>query len=329
MSAVAALNSDHWRTRIRISHSVNPIVPQLQINDTRYAIDLHDSSGHYCPASLSACDVYVKRSYTPDQVPPYAQIPVIPFGLSYACRSIRSVMALGRLLTMQPNLVRTLSFHNYLHLPRPQEYEYAPDRPADPVVLFQTRVWPEDQLGEGDTLENVNGARVALVRELRRAFGKRFVGGLIPTSNAISEFPDLVTKLPHRRRQYIKFSRRPLIAIYSRGLHGSYAFKMIEYLASSKCIVGEQLTHTLPVALEEGRHYATFCDIGHCVSLCDDLLSQPKKANEMRHANWQYYQEYVRCDRRIEVLVKQWDTLTANVRNTSFAGAVAQTSSKS
>ena len=302
LSAFAALKRYGWRLSIRLEPSAGSSVARLSINGTLYGIDLHDSDTRYCASSLARCDFYAKRSYNAAKAPAAHRAKIIPFGLNYACRSLHSTLFLARLLAVHPKALRTMHFGPYVHLPTPEEIEWPSHSPSDPLILFQTRVWPDDGLGEGDTLENINGARVTLIRELRKAFGKRFEGGLVPDEVARKRYPDLVATLPHRRRAYAALSRRFMIAIYSRGLHGSHAFKLAEYLASSKCIVGEPLGGTLQYPLETGRNYIPFRAVDDCLAACDALLSNPAKANEMRRANWEYYQRYIRYDRRIELL---------------------------
>jgi len=306
LSAFAALRKAGRRIGICLDPSVDPAIPRLRIDGTLYALDLHDSDARYCSSSLAVCDIYAKRSYDAAKVPAVHHARVVPFGLNYACRSLRSTFSLARILAAHPTSALTMHFGPYIHLPAPEEFEWSADQPADPLILFQTRVWPEDGLGAGDTIENVNGVRVTLIRELRKAFGNRFHGGLVPDEIALKHYPDLVASLPHRRGRYIAASRRFMIAIYSRGLHGSHAFKLAEYIASSKCIVGEPLGGTLPYPLEEGLNYVTVRKVDECLAACEALLSDPTRANEMRRANWEYYQRYIRYDRKIELLASSF-----------------------
>jgi len=302
LSAFASLERNGTRIGIKFEPSVNPVVPQVRLDGILYAIDLHDSNGRYCLKSLAACDFYAKRSCYVPKIPPEFSHKVIPFGLNYGCRSNRSSFFLGRALAVHPGNLKSLVFGPYIHLPTPEQVEYPADRAAETTILFQTRVWPEDELGEGDTLEGVNGVRASLIRELRKAFGKRFQGGLIPTQFALKMFPDLVTASPHRRRDYAAFARKPAIAICSSGLHKSHPFKLAEYLASSKAIVGEPLVSQLPVPLDEGRNYISFQTVDACVAACEMLLSNPTRREEMRHASWNYYLENVRYDKRLQLL---------------------------
>jgi hypothetical protein len=140
-----------------------------------------------------------------------------------------------------------------------------------------------------------------MVGELKRAFGKRFIGGLIPNREA-SAYPDLLTSMPTRRRQYAACSRTPAIGIYTRGVHGSNAFKVAEYLAGSKCIVGESLAHELPQPL--GECHSVRETVEETVAECDALLSNPARLQSIRRASWEFYQSQLRYDRRLAVLLR-------------------------
>jgi len=174
-------------------------------------------------------------------------------------------------------------------LPSPRAFEVSPEEPAERVVLLQTRLWPSDD----PAVLAINEQRAGLIRALRAAFGTRFIGGAIPSDYANRHHPDLVTSLPSSMRSYPKLVRRALVGVYSRGLHGSVAFKMSEYLAAGRCIVAEAPESLLPQPLQEGTNYLRFKEPDTCVEQCERLLSDPERAQRMRQANWEYYQSHV------------------------------------
>jgi hypothetical protein len=298
----------------------DPLIVSLEVERDRtvrrVAIDLYDRSDVFNQEILQQCDVYFKRSYYPPDlrlIPETLRNRVLPFGLNYAVRGYsvtpRLLWAIGpnrpwRLLRQQ--LSRTSkddddlsSLKQFLRLPRARDYELAPDVPAEPVVLFQTRVW-EAQDVYPDNLDEVNEGRVALVRALRRAFGDRFCGGLVPTAYARRHYPDALTIQKTQRGAYIAMSKKALIGVYSRGLHHSIAFKLPEYLASSKAIVADGFRNELPVPLRDGTHYLGFHDPAECVEQCRRLLTDFDRAAAMRRATHQYYREEVEPGAHLE-----------------------------
>jgi hypothetical protein len=310
----------------RAAHTWDPLTLWLELSDPEarrarsIAIDLLDRSDQFALPALERCDAYFKRSFhAPDlrALAPLLRAKVRPYGLNFACRTWDSTL---RVLatTLPRGLLRwtPLAFgdrsalraeldvwRQYVTTPLLEAFEHAPSEPVDTVVMFQTRVWGAMDMGP-DRLEEVNRPRVALVRALRHAFGPRFRGGLVPTDLARSLYPDALSAEPSRRDAYVAFAKRALVGIYTRGLHHSLAFKLGEYLASSKCMVSEPLRNELPAPLRQGEHLLEYQSIEECVSACDRLLSDPTLASEMRWNNWRYYRRQTRPAERLRAVLK-------------------------
>ncbi len=292
------------------------------------AIDLYDRSDVLSIELLQRCDVYLKRSYYPadvERLPKALQPKVVPFGLNYACRTAKSaVWTLARLgPTYTVRLLRALCrgrvalgeeagiYLKYLATPNAVDFERCPHVELERSVLFQTRVWEPGSAAEN--VEPLNETRVALVRALRKEFGRRFVGGIVPTVYAMRHYPDVITRNPCRRDRYLAFSGRSLIGVCSRGLDHSLPFKLPEYLAASKCIVSEALRNTLPVPLVAGSHYLQFSTVDECVSQCAELLRRPELAKELRSASWEYYRKEVAPDAHMANCIDRAISWTAQV----------------
>jgi hypothetical protein len=299
ISASAAAGAE-----FEIDPTVHPGVPLVRAKGTTLAIDLHDSPSHYHEPTLAKCDVYLKRSYVSAAIPREFSAKVRPFGLNYACRTVRSTLIVLGLFCRSGFSPYDLG--SYLLSPFPADFEAPPAEPPDLRILFTTRLWSSIE-NKYDDPEKINGFRIELVRRLRRSFGARFVGGLKPNLEAfkvfpdLRAFPDLIVNIPHRLPIYARFSRRPAIAIYSRGLHGSNGFKVAEYLASSKCIIGESLAHDLPEPLGESHRVQESID--GIIAECDRILTDVRRLNELRRISWDYYQRNLRYDRRIRILI--------------------------
>ena len=129
-----------------------------------------------------------------------------------------------------------------------------------------------------------------MLRALRREFGQRVMGGVVPTPFAQKLCPDLITDQPCRQPQYIKWAKRHLIGIYTRGLFGSIGFKMAEYLAASKCIISEPVDNLLSAPLDSMVVYKSNED---CLAACDRFLSDTSLAQLHRQQSWNYYENHV------------------------------------
>lgn len=259
----------------------------------RVAVDLRDGEGWSRPI-LDRVDLYLKRAfYRPELrgLPETLAAKVEPYGLNYACRSTASTLRLLRTIGA-PILARgarsVAALRQFLSMPAPGAFEQSPESPVDTTVIFQTRLWTADEVPP-EEVEPLNTERVAIVRALRHAFGPRFVGGLLPTPLALSRYPDEVTPHPARKRAYVALKKRSLVAVYTRGIEHSLAFKLGETLAASQCLVSVALRQELPEPLVSGRHYLPFDTPDACVEACERLLVRPDLAREMRRVNHEYY----------------------------------------
>ena len=122
----------------------------------------------------------------------------------------------------------------------------------------------------------------------------------MPNAYAKDNYPELISPHPARQSDYIRWAKSSAIGIYSRGLFGSVAFKMAEFLASSKCIISEPIDNALPGPTE---YLSVYRSTEECIALCDRLLTSPKTVQEGRKAAWAYYKGYARPDTSIAHLI--------------------------
>jgi hypothetical protein len=273
----------------RVKWIKNPICVALDVDGLKIAIELSDHSDLWEMPLLEWCDVYAKRNIN-TRYSTALQKKIIPFGLLMASHSRRSMLAaLAALAGTLPSASksRLKAIYRYLATPQWKFFEHRPEQPVDTTILFQTRVW-EPQESPGD--EGINEQRVSLLRALKREFGSRVVGGIVPTPLAHKTYPDLITNMPCRQPQYIRWAKRPLIGIYFRGLFGAIAIKMAEYLAGSKCIVSEPIGNELIAPLD---HISIYRSNEDCLEACERLLGNPSLAEFQRMESWKYYQAHV------------------------------------
>jgi len=117
---------------------------------------------------------------------------------------------------------------------------------------------------------------------------------------ALVRCPDVVVKKSVRQGQYAALTRSALIAVYSRGIHGSLAYKLSEYMAAGCCMVVEPWEHILDVPLESGVHYLPYQSGDSCVAACETLLADRAFAAEMSRRNADYYLRYLLPERHVE-----------------------------
>jgi hypothetical protein len=282
-------DSDRWL-------AADPVVVVFDVRGARsmrIAIDLRDGEGWSRPI-LDRVDAYMKRAFHPPEhagVPPELAAKVTPFGFNYGCRSLASTVRLlaaigGPLALAGRSGLQRLK--QYLLTPAPSVFEQGPDVAVEGLVAFQTRLWTEQEVPPGES-GPLNTERVEMVRALKREFGVRFVGGLVPTALAREQYPGDLTPHSSKYAHYLRIKKRCLISVYTRGVEHSLAFKLGETFAASQCLVSVPLRYGLPRPIEIGRNYLEFETVDGCVSACRRLLADRELARHIRQANHEYY----------------------------------------
>jgi hypothetical protein len=282
---------------IRIASWIKCRSVGLEVNGTRFGIELSDHQTYLDMGLYEWCDIYAKRSLRVEHLPRLSK--AVPFAPHCAGNSKRSMSrVLAALASASPLFFsRRNSIYRYLAAPHWKDFELSPAEAISETILFQTRLWDPVET-PGDAV--VNEERINLLLALKGQFGDRFVGGVVPNVYAKSNYPELISPNPVRQSDYIKWAKNSAIGIYSRGLFGSVAFKMAEFLASSKCIVSEPIDNALPGPIE---HLSLYRSTEECIALCDRLLTDTKKVQEGRKAAWAYYKGYARPDTSIAHLI--------------------------
>jgi len=281
------------------------VAPSGSRSARRVVVDVADRADYFCDGALAAADRYFKRSFDKTHVaalPDEFRARVRPYGLDLPSLGSRgkvrhlhaAVLELLRQLRAgdSARAAGTRFWANALSITAlPGRKAFIASPTAGSSIILQTRIWSPDTT---DDL-GVNQQRIDLVGSLREAFGERFVGGIV----AADEFaratcpPDLLLYESIRRSAYLARVRGAGIGVYVRGLHGSVAIKMAEYLAAGLCIVSEPLQHEFTEPLREGVNLLTFRGAAECRAQCQWLLDHPQAAARMRAANLDYFQHWV------------------------------------
>ncbi len=265
--------------------------------------DFRDRADYLVADDLKRCDLYFKRNFDSRflaRLPSDLRGKVKPFNLNYACRTWRSTAyllhAIMRAALAQCYFPDVGTLKAYLTMPGPRSFERPPSRVKSGYVLFQTRVWEPSECIPDDANE-INLERVALVKALRKEFGRMFAGGLVPTSFARRRFPGLLAPHSYRRHEYLRLAQHALVGVYTRGLHWSYAFKLGEYMAASLCIVATGLRNELAQPLVPSQHYLQFVAIDEAVLQCSRAIADPSLCRSLACNAWEYYENNLKGSR--------------------------------
>jgi hypothetical protein len=313
------------------------------IVDGRRHVVYDTSDDHQLAASvnLDAVDLYFKRSYRGAYL---RGLPnghkVRPLGLNYAVYSpsdflYRRALWSGRLSDMLSHSLRAnrrlsswLNLHTSVATSHIGMYEGWPRLNHDPRILFVTQCWPLDRSRDArhrSDRDDINQARAACVRALRREFRSRFVGGIIPDAYARREFPDvlLADGAASHKRRYLAAMHDSDICVATAGLQGSNGWKLGEYVAAAKAIVTERLRNEVPGGFRSEDNYLEFSTPDGCVQAAARLVDDPALRWQMMVNNMRYYAQYLRPDMLI------WQSLSAVVELDAMALTFLQMSAAS
>jgi len=178
------------------------------------------------------------------------------------------------------------------------------NRPGQLQIIFITRLWEPDHPALAGTpdVNVLNASRIACIRALRKAFGKRAIAGCVATPLAKVMCPELIDHAPSDRRSYLERVAACAIGVSTLGLFGSNPWKLAEYVALGRAIVTEPLQYVVP-GLDAGTHYLQFNTADECCEQTQRLFDDPMLRQQLAASASAYHAQHMRPD----LLV--WNTL--------------------
>ena len=262
-------------------------------------------------------DLYFKRSYAWEAIPPALRAKVHPYGLNYAVHADgRDVFEMGRRLFFERDAAKRIKMLARLTLSgfamsavapgfraTVGEMSAPPDRAQPPRVLFMARAWdptddPARPAEKAEQRRQINEARAECVRLLRKEFGPAFTGGFRHTPYALTHHKDvlLADDRLSTKENYIRLLREHSIGVATTGLHESIGWKLAEYVAFSKAIAAERLCFEVPGKFAVGENYLEFDSPEQCVEQTLRLFADHGLREAMMERNQRYYEDWLRPD---------------------------------
>lgn len=258
---------------------------------------------------LDDCDYYFKRSYSTqkNQVLGFDEYnkKIYPLGMNYM------VSCKGNPYSKES--LKSMLFK--LRGDKPNSY-FTSDKFACPViykegltkVIFFTRLW--------DGENTINNTRIEVIRQLKKEFGGKFMGGIRDSELARRLAPDIiVSKRQTERGRYLRMVQDSDICIGSTGLHDSIGWKTAEYVVMGKAIVCEELKYEVPGGFSPEKNYIPFSDAEGCVNAVEKLVNDPEYMYQMKLNNLMYYYQYLMPDRMIKRTLEIVDGRKSNTVN--------------
>jgi len=297
-----------------------PILRATINNSYKLVFDTYDGNTLF-QEDLDWCDIYFKRSFDKIEIAKrLLTTKVFPLGFNYSVYADTDNLSMQKLFwnvdqgisieNLTPFIRSNFIFSSLLKTSsgkftsRVSCFENFPNVIGTPLILFTARLWePSGRKDKLDRIE-INRMRIDCIRLLKKHFEGQFVGGLYPSPEAISRYPDIVLKMGDvKKLNYLKHLKKSQICIATRGLLGSNGWKVAEYIAGAKAIVSEPLMYDVPGQFSPEQNYLEFNSPQECIERVQLLVDDTELRYKLMHNNYEYYHAYLRPD----ILV--WNTL--------------------
>lgn len=290
-----------------------PLIRAILNHKARLVFDTYDGNKLF-EEDLDWCDIYFKRSFDKNEIgKKLLTTKVFPLGFNYSVYADTDNQSIQKLIwnlgrgfsidNLSPYIRSNLILSYFLKTSsgkftsRVSRFEKFPEIVRNPLILFTARLWePAGRKDEPDRIE-INKMRADCIRLLKNCFGSQFVGGLYPSPEAITRYPDIVLKMRDvKKYNYMKYLHNSQICVATRGLLGSNGWKIAEYIAGAKAIVSESLMYQVPGNFLPEQNYLEFVSPQECIEKVQFLVDDSELRYKLMHNNFEYYHAYLRPD---------------------------------
>lgn len=299
-------------------HQPHPKTSFYQLIDTEtgkkinFATDLYDASNSFSKYALDHCDYVFKRNYNKkevSQLEPFYQNKIVPLGLTFRVQSSNKKQEykffIGLLLSgLRIGFKIDKSFFSRLkkiytkqikHWKSAKtsrnikEFEQNESSKGD-FILFQTRCFFHEN---EQTVKEIHTTRYQIILLLREKFPSLFKGGFIPSTLVNQKYADAITNLKTDPKSYLDLVKKSKIAIYTKGIQNSPAWKMAEYLSQGKVVIAERITTDLPIPLENQKQVLFFDTIDEIPEICEKVLNDEQLSDNLSKNGRLYYENVI------------------------------------
>lgn len=273
---------------------------EVIINDkTKVIYDTLDEECFYAATEMNieGIDYYFKRSFR-NEVANKFSFKSFPLGINYNVYSEYGNL-LGAKEEIKNKIKKILKKEKYKYVT--SDFEYFPIVNSNPTICFLTRVWDTNAKEiENEKIREerviINQFRVDCIRECRKKFGDKFIGGIEDSEFARNNFEDCIitNKSITKRDNFMDLVKNTDICIATTGLHNSIGWKFGEYIAASRAILTEPLYYKLPGKCINNKNYLTFTSVDELINSIELLIEDKDKRLEMMINNYNYYNSYVK-----------------------------------
>ena len=205
------------------------------------------------------CDKYAKINYNQSKTSQYFQSKTIPICPSFSIKSwglLDTVYhAIYNAILMRPtNIRKFLGKYKHCYQRIPLKEYYRPVEVDEQYVFFCSTFWYNEPGTGTRNDDTTNRYRVNFIRACRSIESLSFEGGLVPHRGSnVEKYPDVVSA-GYSHADYIRNTKRSIVAFNTPALWDCHGWKLGEFLAMGKAIISTPLSNNLPAPLEHGAH---------------------------------------------------------------------------
>jgi len=299
------------------------LIDDINSKRIKFVTDLYDNASKFSKVALDTCDYIFKRNYQEKYVeclPEQYKSRIFPLGLTFGCSSrfrhsdlqiyignlihqLQNSIKLDRMIISRMLYVIRVFRRNYKDLSANLDInDYnSYSLGTENRVIFQTRCFQDDSQ---EDVKNIHLQRNEIITELKNALGEKFYGGFIPSSLVNTNYRKNISDIDPDRNNYLIKLKAAKIAIYTRGLVNSPAWKMAEYLSQGKAILAERLLTDLPFQLQNEKHLLYFDNAKDCAKKAKQLINNQEKINYLSNNAREYYKKYVDPEQNVRRIIE-------------------------
>ncbi|AKG70144.1 hypothetical protein WN53_14125 [Serratia fonticola] len=260
------------------------------IDGVNFIYDGHDGDqidrGFFSLMDYEWCDVYYKRSYSPQLGHLYEKCK--PIGFNY-----NIIPDYSKIDWLNNSFKRFVGKGIIRH----SDLECLPKPFKKPRILFLTGLWdPCEDLSTAEEIDNINKTRLLILDTLSNKYKKiaTFGVGETPFTRKIASKYIIHQKMV-KRANFIKAIKEHDICITSNGLHFSTGWRFAEYISASRAIISEELKYSSVGNFNKNINYLPFSCEETLESSIEELLDIKRRKSVMLN-NYIYYHNSLRPD---------------------------------
>ena len=275
----------------------------------KIGFDLQDWDYMFSYYSLKNCKIIFKRAYSKSIIEKinkeFNNIRILPFGFTYNTKfNDYNIIRMSKISKIINRFCYSFFAPKYLFNYLNSKVKYLINDkwslinnsrfqdikvPDYDYIFFQVEYHNYHEHVEAD---RINNYRLKLIKALKKKFGKKFIGGM--WSSKVNNRIDVNCKSSFLNSElYLLLVKNAKLVISTNGFGNSLPWKMAEYLKLGKCIISQNIAHSLPHPLIDGYHIKIFDNIEQCINISNDLLNDKEKTFLIGNNAKSYYNEHI------------------------------------